>query len=83
MDNERLIKFGLRIRELRKRQGISQEKLAVLANMDRGYTGHVERGNRNVSINNIFKIADALGVDPGELFAPPGRVDDDESARCR
>ena len=72
MATDRLVQFGLRIRRIRKSQGISQEKLASLANVDRGYMGHVERGTRNVSINNIFKIADALNVSPAAFFEDEG-----------
>ena len=71
VENTRRVEFGNRIRELRRQQGVSQERLAALAGVDRGYMGHVERGNRNVSIDNIFKIADALSVNPGVLFEPP------------
>jgi len=47
---------------------VSQERLAALAELDRSYMGHVERGEKNVTIRNVFRIADALGVRPGELF---------------
>lgn len=61
------IKFGEVVREERKRQGISQEKLAELAGIHRTYMGAVERGERNVCIKNIGRIAQALGVSVNKL----------------
>lgn len=60
--------FGERVRELRKRKGFSQETLAFTCNLDRTYIGGVERGERNISLINIYKIAEALGVKAKELF---------------
>mgnify|MGYP000213688548 CR=1 FL=1 len=60
--------FGNRVRELRHIVGLSQEELADKAELDRSYVGCVERGERNVSIENICKIAVALGVSPAEFF---------------
>ncbi|MET4693633.1 helix-turn-helix domain-containing protein [Endozoicomonas lisbonensis] len=60
--------FGNRIRELRKAKGISQEALAHLAGIDRGYMGHIERGNRNVTIEKIYQLAHALKVSPRDFF---------------
>jgi transcriptional regulator with XRE-family HTH domain len=60
--------FGDRVRRLRQRTGLSQEKLADLAHLDRSYVGGVERGQRNVSLINIHKIAGALNVKPCALF---------------
>ena len=62
-----LIKFGNRVRELRKKQGISQEELAYKAGLHRTYIGTIERGEQNVSLKNIEKLADALNVDIKEL----------------
>ncbi len=53
-------KFGIRVRELRTAQGLSQEKLADLSGLHRTYIGGIERGERNVSLENIQKIALAL-----------------------
>ena len=60
--------FGNRIRALRAKTGLSQEKFALKIGMDRTYYASVESGRRNVSLRNIKKIADGLGVSLGELF---------------
>lgn len=60
--------FGARVRALREEQGMSQEALAYAAGLDRSYMGGVERGQRNVSLDNIYRIADALAVEPALLF---------------
>lgn len=68
-DEERIKKaFGCRLRDLRKRKGLSQETLALACALDRTYIGGVERGERNLSLINIYKIADALNVSARELF---------------
>lgn len=56
------IRFGERLRQVRSAQGISQEKLAELAGLHRTYVSSVERGERNISLVNIEKLAQALGV---------------------
>ncbi len=63
-----LVKFGERVRQLRQSQGVSQEKLAELAELHRTYIGGIERGERNVALLNILKIAKALNSSPGELL---------------
>lgn len=60
--------FGTRIKELRNAKGLSQEKFALSIDMDRTYYASVEAGKRNISINNISKIAKGLGVTLEELF---------------
>ena len=61
--------LGKRIQALRKEKtGLSQEKFALKIDMDRTYFASVEAGRRNISIVNIKKIADGLGVSLGELF---------------
>lgn len=60
--------LGERIKELRNQIGISQEKFALSIEMDRTYFASVEAGRRNISIRNIKKIADGLGVSLSELF---------------
>jgi transcriptional regulator with XRE-family HTH domain len=60
--------FGARVRRLRLQKGISQEALALTCDLDRSYVGGVERGERNISLINIHKIARALGVPAKELL---------------
>lgn len=60
--------FGKRVRAIRKTKGWSQEELADACELDRTYIGGVERGERNVSLVNIEKIAHALNVDPKDLL---------------
>jgi transcriptional regulator with XRE-family HTH domain len=55
---------------LRRAKELSQEALALEAGLHRTFVAHVERQARNISIDNIEKLADALGVEPHELLAP-------------
>ena len=63
-----LEKFGSKIRSLRLKKKLSQEKLAELADLHRTYIGQIETGKRNVALKNIAKLAEALGVSMKELF---------------
>lgn len=65
---ERRRAFGQNVRELRQAAGFSQEELAHLAGLDRTYVGSVERGERNISLDNIWLLADTLGVPPSQLI---------------
>ena len=56
------VRFGRRVRVLRKQRGLSQEALSFEAGLDRSYVGQVERGERNISIDNMAKFARALKV---------------------
>lgn len=60
--------FGRRLKELRQQQGLSQEELAFRAGLHRTYVGGIERGERNLTLKNIQRLADALGVDIKALF---------------
>jgi len=60
--------LGRRIKELRLKAGYSQEELAAKAGLQRTYMSDIERGKRNVSIENIEKIAKALGVKSSDLL---------------
>ncbi len=68
MKEEILVKFGQRVRELRLKQNISQEKLAEKANVHRTYIGMIERAEKNITLINIEKIAKALEVNIYDLF---------------
>jgi len=63
-----LVRFGRRVRELRLKRGLSQEALSFEADLDRSYIGQVERGERNISIENMAKLARALKVTLSELL---------------
>jgi len=60
--------FGSKIRSLRKARGLSQETFADIAGLHRTYIGSIERGEQNVSIDNIHKLAKALKVRVEDLF---------------
>ena len=62
------IAFGGRVRALRLERGLSQEELAHIAGLDRTYVSGVERGQRNIGLDNIHKLSDALRVEACELF---------------
>ena len=64
-----LIEFGIKVREFRNQRGISQEKLAELAGVHRTYIGMIERAERNITLVNIQKIANALSVKISSFFA--------------
>lgn len=60
------------LRRERGRRGWSQEKLAFVAGLDRSYVSAIERGERNVGLDNLARLADALGVPLGELLVLSG-----------
>ena len=60
--------FSERVRELREKRGVSQQRLSELAGLNRNYVSDVERGRRNPCLGSIVKLAEALDVAPGELF---------------
>jgi len=65
-----LIKIGNKIKAVRASRGFSQEGLAAAATLGRTYMGRVERGEQNISVQNLVKIAFVLGVDVGALIPP-------------
>ncbi|EAM2673268.1 helix-turn-helix domain-containing protein [Salmonella enterica] len=62
--------FARNLRKIRLSQGISQEKLADLCDLHRTYVSSVERGERNIAVDNMERLAIALGVDIRELLEP-------------
>ena len=68
-DRLMIVEFiGNRVKELRLEKGLSQEKLALKIGMDRTYYASVEKGRRNIALQNIKKIADGLEVSLSDLF---------------
>ncbi|MHC2068148.1 helix-turn-helix domain-containing protein [Bremerella sp. T1] len=63
-----LVRFGKRVRELRTEQGYSQEAFADACELDRTYVGGIERGERNLALRNIERIAETLGISLAELM---------------
>lgn len=68
MKNEIRVRFGKTLRRLRNNQGISQEAFAAKCDLHRTYISDIERGERNVSLENIEKIATVLHMQISELF---------------
>lgn len=68
MKKEILITFGKKVREIRVKQNLSQEKLATKAGVHRTYIGMIERAEKNITLENIEKVAKALGLSVKELF---------------
>ena len=64
-----LVRLGAAIREVRRRQDISQEQLALETEIDRSYLGAIERGEQNVGVLHLWKICRALRIDLAELMA--------------
>lgn len=62
------ILFGIRLKKFRQEQGLSQESLGFKAGLDRTYVSGCERGIRNIGLENIYKLAIALGVNAASFF---------------
>lgn len=71
MPTDPRVLFGLRLAEVRRARGLSQERLALESGIARSYLGGVERGQRNIALLNIYRLADALEVPPTSLLEPP------------
>ncbi len=70
--------FGKNLKQLRKQKKLTQEKLAEYAGLDRTYIGGIERGERNISLINIEKIAKALDIEIYEFFQNKDLIKDKE-----
>jgi len=68
MSKTTLEKFGIKVREERLKQGLSQEKLATRAGVHRTYIGMIERAEKNITLENIEKVAKALKLNINELL---------------
>ena len=68
MNKDLLLKFGNRVKEIRIRKRFSQEELADIAGVHRTYIGMIERGEKNITIENIKKVADALDIEMNKLL---------------
>lgn len=69
MKKQILIKFGDRVREERMKLHLSQEKLAEKADVHRTYIGMIERAEKNITLENIQKVIDALGLKFSDFFS--------------
>ena len=67
-----LVALGNAIKEARLSKGISQEKLALMAEVDRSYVGRIERGDNNVAVLTLTRPAEALGMSLGKLIQRAG-----------
>jgi transcriptional regulator with XRE-family HTH domain len=61
------VAFGQVIERLRRERGLSQEKLALAAQLNRTFVWRIERGEQNPSLDSLFRLAEALGLDPEDL----------------
>ncbi|MBW3528934.1 helix-turn-helix domain-containing protein [Shewanella sp. NKUCC05_KAH] len=68
MEDHLLTSFGTHLKSLRLERSFSQEQLALKADMDRTYVSGIERGQRNVSLINLFKLASALDIPAKQLL---------------
>jgi len=66
--SEPSIAFGQLVRKYRKEKNISQEKLALLCNLDRSYMGRIERGEVNITLERLYELARALEIDVHKLL---------------
>ncbi|MCK4781386.1 helix-turn-helix transcriptional regulator [Candidatus Parcubacteria bacterium] len=69
MKKKILLKFGEKVRDERIRQNLSQEKLAEKAGVHRTYIGMIERAEKNITLENIEKVAKALGLKLSDFFS--------------
>ncbi len=68
-------RIGLNIRRIREERGLSQEELGAIADLHRAYIGQIERGEKNIGLQNLEKIANALNIDVRVLVDNP-RIDE-------
>ena len=68
MSKKDLKKFGQRLKFLRRQQNMTQFQLSEILDMSPNFIGMIERGERNTTVENVFKLARALNVTPAEMF---------------
>lgn len=68
------IAFGLALRQAREARGLSQEEAATAGGIDRSYFGHVERATKVPTLNTVWRVADAVGLRPSQLFVQAERI---------
>ena len=66
--SELTVSFGLKVREQRKLKKLSQERLALLCNIDRSYMGRIERGEVNITLEKLYELAEALDLKAKDLL---------------
>ena len=66
--SELTVSFSLKVRAQRKLKKLTQEKLALLCNIDRSYMGRIERGEVNITLEKLYELADALNLDAKDLL---------------
>lgn len=66
--NPVLVQIGKTVRAIRKKKNVSQEELALISSLDRSYVGGLERGEHNLTVITLVKLAEALEVHPSDLF---------------
>lgn len=76
-------KVGLRIKNLRAASDFSQERFANMIGMDRTYLASIESGQRNVTLQNLAKIANGFGMSLSEFFEGIPRIDPNEQRNLR
>lgn len=79
MQTDPRVLFGLKVVEVRKARGWSQERLSLESGMARSYLGGVERGKRNISLMAIVRLAETLTVTPSSLLEPPAERQESQS----
>jgi transcriptional regulator with XRE-family HTH domain len=72
MEGDLQARLGDNLRALRERSGTSQEQFSEMLGIHRTYLGGLERGERNVTLQTVERLADRLGVDPHDLLRIPG-----------
>lgn len=80
MEGDLQRRLGQNLRRLRKAKGLSQEAFADTVPIHRTYMGGLERGERNVTLRTVERIASSLGVDPAELLGKPEPVPKNEAS---